>query len=115
MQVLQAPKNENHFDFSKAIKSATTEVDLHIEQLIQHHHHLSSSEIIGIQLKACQQALDLAIATHQPTLILIHGIGKGVLKLEIIKLLNQTKHIKSYVNEFDVKYGYGATKVFFQF
>jgi len=48
-------------------------------------------------------------------LIVIHGIGKGVLKNEISGILNQTNGIQRYVNEYDIRYGYGATKVFFRY
>jgi hypothetical protein len=104
----------SHFDFQHSFQKNSHEIDLHIEKLISKSNELSPSEILYIQLKECQQALDLAHATHQKMLILIHGIGKGKLKSEIHSLLNQTKYIKSYVYEYDPKYGYGATKVFFK-
>lgn len=104
----------HHFDFGQALRKSFVEIDLHIEKLIPDHKRLSPSEMLRIQLMECQKSLDLAIATHQQTLIIIHGIGRGVLKNEINSLLNQTKGIEKYVNEFDVRYGYGATKVFFK-
>jgi dsDNA-specific endonuclease/ATPase MutS2 len=76
---------------------------------------MGASAIMQVQLKAFQQALDLAIATRQASLIVIHGIGKGVLKNEISGILNQTNGIQRYVNEYDIRYGYGATKVFFRY
>lgn len=105
----------NHFNFHEALKKSKYEVDLHIEQLVPSHKGLSNAEIMHIQLKECQQALDLAIATHQASLVLIHGVGKGVLKQEIHKILNQTKWVKSYVYDYDIRYGYGATEVFFSY
>jgi hypothetical protein len=108
-------KPTSYFDFSHAVSRSKQVIDLHIEKLLPHYQGLSSAEILQIQLKECQHGLDLAIATHQKSIILIHGVGKGVLKSEIISLLNQTKHIEKYVNDFDVRYGYGATEVFFQY
>lgn len=109
------PPPPTHFRFSKNRQNKVNELDLHIEKLVPQHHTLVNSEILSIQIKAFQQALDLAIATQQSALILIHGIGKGTLKQEIHKLLNQTKEVSRYVNEFDSRYGYGATKVFFHY
>ncbi|MEN9339175.1 MAG: hypothetical protein RIQ62_487, partial [Bacteroidota bacterium] len=109
------PPPPTHFSFSKNRQNKVNELDLHIEKLVPQPHSLASREILSIQIKAFQQALDLAIATQQSTIILIHGIGKGTLKQEIHKLLNQTKEVSRYVNEFDSRYGYGATKVFFHY
>ena len=107
-------ESSGHFDFSKALKSSNSEIDLHIEQLVPNSGKLKAGEILEIQMRACQQAIDLAYATHQDMLIIIHGIGRGVLKTQINLLLNQTKGIKKYVNEYDGRFGYGATKVFFK-
>ena len=88
-------------------------MDLHIEKLVKDFRHLSPSLILEIQLKECRNAVDLAIATHQHALVLIHGVGNGKLKNEIHRMLKQTKNVKRYVYDFDSRYGYGATEVFF--
>jgi dsDNA-specific endonuclease/ATPase MutS2 len=71
--------------------------------------------MLDIQLKESQNALELAFATHQKSIVFIHGIGKGSLKTEIHTRLNQTKWVYKYVNEYNNKYGYGATEVFFRY
>jgi DNA-nicking Smr family endonuclease len=105
--------SKSAFDFEKAIRKQAAVIDLHIEALLPGMRPPDTKEILHIQLTECRKALDLALATHQHTLIIIHGIGKGVLKNEIFQLLNQTKGVVRYVNEYDIRYGYGATKVFF--
>ena len=75
---------------------------------------MKASEILEIQLRACQKALDLAHATQQQALVLIHGVGKGSLRQEIHRLLDQTIWVKKYVHGYDNRYGYGATEVFFR-
>lgn len=115
MNPVLLPKS-NHFDFSHALKKTKYEIDLHIEKLAVNHKNLTSGEKIQIQLKEFQRALDLAIITHQRSIVFIHGVGKGTLKSEIHKILlglKQTKTIKEYVNSFDQRYGYGATEVYF--
>ena len=72
-----------------------------------------SEEKINFQLEIFAKALDMAILKGQNSLIIIHGVGKGVLKNKIHELLNQTKQVHSYVNQFDNRYGFGATEIFF--
>jgi hypothetical protein len=110
---LTQPKK--HFDFEQALRKTVHEIDLHIEKLSGDYKRMGASEILYIQLTEFRKALDLAIATHQHALIIIHGIGKGVLKNEINSILDQTNGIHKYVNEYDIRYGYGATKVFFRY
>jgi hypothetical protein len=112
----EVEKNEeNHFTFKDALSKSKYEVDLHIEKLYINYKYLAPSEMLDIQLKEFQNALELAIATHQKSIVFIHGIGKGSLKNEIHLRLNQTKWVHKYVNEYNSKYGYGATEVFFRY
>lgn len=108
------PTRTGHFDFEHALKKTVHEIDLHIEKLMPDYKGRSNAEILEVQMKACQSAIDLAYATHQHMLVIIHGIGKGVLKTQINSMLDQTNGVKKYVNEYDSRYGYGATKVFFK-
>ncbi|MBU3677613.1 MAG: hypothetical protein FGM54_10620, partial [Chitinophagaceae bacterium] len=89
--------------------------DLHAEALGLDERRLSSGEILHLQLREAQKAIDLAMATHQKELILIHGVGKGVLKQELHRMLNQTKGGVGYVYDYDSRYGYGATRVIFSY
>jgi len=41
-------------------------------------------------------------------------VGKGSLRQEIHRLLDQTIWVKKYVHGYDNRYGYGATEVFFR-
>ncbi len=112
----EVEKNEeNHFTFKDALSKSKYVVDLHIEKLYINYKYLAPSEMLDIQLKEFQNALEFAIATHQKSIFFIHGIGKGSLKNEIHLRLNQTKWVHKYVNEYNNKYGYGATEVFFRY
>ncbi len=107
---------ENHFDFSQVLQKTRYEIDLHIEKLVSDSGKMSSAEKLSVQLKEFERALELASVTHQRSVVFIHGVGKGTLKAEIHKILltkKQTKTIKTYVNNYDMRYGYGATEVFF--
>ncbi|MBX9449243.1 MAG: Smr/MutS family protein [Taibaiella sp.] len=89
------------------------EIDLHIERLQENYAHLSNAEIVQIQIAACEQAIDQAIRNGQMSLTIIHGVGKGVLKEEIHKLLKSVPEVRYFISDWMPKYGLGATQVFF--
>jgi hypothetical protein len=107
-------KTPSFFDFEKARKEQRYEVDLHIEKLVANWRTLSPGTMLEVQRTACQKALELAISTHQERMVFIHGMGSGRLKKEIHSILNQTKGVYKFVSDYDTRYGYGATEVFFQ-
>jgi hypothetical protein len=85
------------------------EIDLHIEELIDNYSGMSNAEIVQLQLRHFQNALDIAIKDHYRTLTVIHGIGNGRLKQEVRTILTTMKmrfHDAPYS-----KYGFGATEI----
>jgi Smr domain len=94
------------------LEPAKYEVDLHIEKLIPEWKHLNNFEILTIQLNTLEKYLDLAIAHHQHNLIVIHGVGTGKLKDEIHEILKSRREVRSFINQYDPRYGYGATEIF---
>lgn len=94
------------------LEPAKYEVDLHIEKLSAQWQHLSNFEILTIQLNTFEKYLDLAIAHHQHNLIVIHGVGTGKLKDEIHEILKARREVRSFINQYDPRYGYGATEIF---
>ena len=106
------------YDASKArehIEPPRSVIDLHIEKLTDDWQRLSNLEIIGIQLKTFEKYYDLAVAHLQPTLVVIHGVGSGRLRDEIHELLKMRKEVKTFVNQYDPRFGYGATEIFFEY
>jgi len=97
------------------LESARSVVDLHIEKLTDSWKHLSNFEILTIQLRAFEKYYDLAIAHRQPILTIIHGVGTGKLKDEVHALLRLKREVKSFVNQYNPLYGYGATEIYFQY
>lgn len=106
------------YDASKVrqhLPPARSVIDLHIEKLTDTYDHLSNIEIIGIQLAEFEKWFDLAIAHRQPSMIVIHGVGKGRLREEIHDILKTKREVKHFINQYDPRFGYGATEVFFQY
>ena len=106
------------YDASKAkkpLEPARTVVDLHIEKLMNDFTHLSNFEILSIQLKEFEKWYELAVAHYQPSLVVIHGVGSGRLRDEIHDILKTRKEVKTFINQYDPRFGYGATEIFFQY
>ncbi len=97
------------------LEPARTVIDLHIEKLSDDWKHLSNYEILSLQLKTFEKYYELALAHHQHSLIVIHGLGTGKLRDEIHDILRLKREVKSFVNQYHSLYGYGATEIFFQY
>jgi Smr domain len=106
------------YDASKAqqnLEPARSVIDLHIEKLSNDWKRLTNFEILSLQLSTFEKYYNLAIAHHQPNLIVIHGIGTGKLREEIHEILKSKKEVKSFVNQYHHNFGFGATEIFFQY
>ncbi len=91
------------------------ELDLHVEKLTDNWHNMDNFEILLMQLQTFEKYLDLAMAHHLSSMIVIHGIGSGKLRDEIHEILRTKKSVRSFINQYDPRYGYGATEIFFQY
>ena len=106
------------YDVSKIkqnIQQARSVIDLHIEKIMDRHNHLSNAEILHFQLQEFEKWFELARLNNLPSMIIIHGVGKGKLKQEIHDLLKVKPGVKRFINQYSDFYGYGATEVFFEY
>ena len=113
-----AAKGYKIYDASNAkqhLPPARSIVDIHIEKLTDDWKHLSNFEILTIQLKEFEKWYELAVAHRQPELIIIHGVGLGKLREEIHDILKIKKEVKTFINQYDPRFGYGATEIFLQY
>lgn len=113
-----AAKGYKIYEASKArqhLEPARSVIDLHIEKLTDDYRRMNNYEIVNLQLKTFEKYYHLAVAHHQPSLIVIHGVGEGVLRDEIHDILRLKKEVKSFVNQYHPNFGYGATEIFFQY
>ncbi|WP_374164413.1 DUF2027 domain-containing protein [Arcticibacter sp. MXS-1] len=95
----------------KEIAKPSREIDLHIEKLRDDFQFLSKSEILKIQLEHFKKSLDAAIVHKLPSIIFIHGVGNGTLRIELHKRLGKHPHVKTFMDARKEKFGYGATEV----
>ena len=88
-------------------------VDLHIKAILGADGSLKPEEILQIQMNFLHQKLDAALAAGLPSMLIIHGLGKGSLRKRVHELLAASANIDSYSNHWISGYGWGATEVIF--
>ncbi|HYK77461.1 MAG TPA: DUF2027 domain-containing protein [Daejeonella sp.] len=96
------------------VEKPAKEIDLHIEKLRDDHQFLSNSEKLNIQLAHFQKAFEAAIVHKLPSIIFIHGVGNGTLRNEIHKKVSKHPQVKTFMDAYKEKFGYGATEVIFK-
>jgi len=96
-------KSRNYF--SRDISTNVIKIDLHIESLTKNFQYLDNFEIVQIQLNECQLRIEKVLNSNYQKLIIVHGIGNGILKSEVHKLLS------NYNLRFYLTKDAGATEV----
>lgn len=87
------------------------EVDLHIHQLTNSIKGMTNHDMLTLQLETAKRKLEFAINKGIQKIVFIHGVGEGVLKLELDYLFKRYKNVKFYAANYQ-KYGLGATEVY---
>jgi dsDNA-specific endonuclease/ATPase MutS2 len=108
----EAPKRKKQI--VKRLKErfeSTMEVDLHINQLVKSTHGMTNYDMLTLQLDTARRQLDFAISKRIQKVVFIHGVGEGVLKLELEYLFGRYSNVKFYDANYQ-KYGLGATEVY---
>jgi dsDNA-specific endonuclease/ATPase MutS2 len=104
-------------EFSKTDKPVSKKkkhipiVDLHMEDLVERHNHMTNHEIVLFQLDYFNQKLEGFMSNRVKEFIVVHGIGKGKLKQEVRYILEGYNSIE-YIDDNFNGYGVGATRVF---
>ncbi len=84
-------------------------VDLHLERLPPHIQKSDRMHILDYQLDWTRRQIEFARAKGVPRVIIIHGVGEGVLKEEVLTLLRRMGNI-DYADAPYHQYGFGATE-----
>lgn len=96
---------------SKDRNQPTMEVDLHINQLVRNTLGMQNHEMLNLQLETAKRRLEFAIQKRIQRIVFIHGVGEGVLKIELEYLFKRYEGIKYYDANYQ-NYGQGATEVY---
>ncbi len=110
-ELLKLQMMDNPVNKDQDLSSAEHEIDLHIEALAHDHHTMHHSEMLHVQLQKFQQSLERAITSGKDKFYVIHGVGSGKLKKEIHHILKNYPEVKSFNNDYNPSYGYGATEI----
>jgi len=87
-------------------------IDLHAENFLSGYQHMEANDILFRQISHFKNFLEKAIRYNLHKIYVVHGIGKGVLKTEIEKVLKKYPEVSSYNNDFHARFGFGATEIF---
>lgn len=99
--------------FSSKTKYSNDVVDLHLENISTGKGPVPPADALFYQLQELEKAIDQAIAAGKLELRVVHGLGKGKLKAEVIKILQQHPQVKSFSDAPTARYGYGSTIIYF--
>ncbi len=87
------------------------EVDLHIHQLTNSTKGMANHDMLTLQLDTAKRQLEFAMRKRIQRVVFIHGVGEGVLKIELEYLFGRYNNVKFYDANLQ-KYGLGATEVY---
>lgn len=104
-------KDTNPKTHQKKKTNDIEEIDLHIEEIVDHQTDLSNGEILDIQMSRFETALETALKSNTRRIVFIHGVGNGKLKHELRKKLDRKYPDLKYQDASFKEYGYGATMV----
>jgi dsDNA-specific endonuclease/ATPase MutS2 len=107
-KISQNPPKKSLFREDK--KEVVMEVDLHINQLTRSTRNMDNYDMLNLQLDTAKSKIEFAISKRISKVVFIHGVGEGVLKSELHRLLRKYP-IKFYDASYK-KYGLGATEVY---
>lgn len=96
--------------FKKHKNEVILEVDLHINKLTKSTKNMDNYDMLNLQLDTAKNKIEYAISKKISKIVFIHGVGEGVLKSELQRLLKKYP-IKFYDASYK-KYGLGATEVY---
>ena len=95
---------------SKYQYNRTLEIDLHLNQLVEHPGMLDDWQRLHTQMQHVKNCLSAANQKNIRKIVFIHGVGTGVLKTELQNYLSQFEDYTISKADFN-EYGNGATEV----
>lgn len=84
-------------------------IDLHLDKSIN-----KTDYPLEMQLSILEKEIDMSIVSGVSELRVIHGIGSGVLKNEVHRILSNHDNVLYYCNEYHPSYGNGSTIIIFK-
>ena len=110
-EILKEEK-QDHLQKSKTIP---TVFDIHSQELLSEEEEskMTAHQILTLQLNEVKKILNNAFRNKVSEITIIHGVGNGRLKEEVIKILDKEPLIASYQDAEQKHFGFGATIIMF--
>ena len=108
---VKKPKRQPKISSKKNYQSKL-EVDLHIHKLTDSSKGMTNFDMLNLQLETAKRQLEFAQRKRIQKVVFIHGVGQGVLKMELETLFKRFDGLKFYDADYTT-YGYGATEIYF--
>jgi hypothetical protein len=83
----------------KVNQKLKTQIDLHIDVLAPEMREDYPGKILEYQILKCKEFIDQAIASRYSQITVIHGKGKGALKLEVLALVSKYPQIRFTISK----------------
>ena len=99
----------------KAKSGDFMEVDLHIHELLENTRGMENRDMLQHQVSHFERMMKTAERKKVSKIVFIHGVGEGVLKREIHRLIEQFYPNCSAQPADYREYGYGATEIRIRF
>lgn len=84
-------------------------IDLHLDQLPDYIQQADPTRLLDLKIKHCKNYIGAALENHHKIITIIHGKGTGILKQEVLAMLNNMEKIRFVIPTQDG----GATEVWF--
>jgi len=107
----EIPKKKSKKVKPKERSLPTLEIDLHLDHLKNSRKGMTNHEMLTLQINTAKRHLEFAIQKRIQKIVFIHGVGEGVLKIELEYLFKRYDNLKYYDADFN-KYGEGATEIY---
>lgn len=91
--------------------SEVMEVDLHIHELLDNTTGMGNGEMLDHQIRHFERMMKIAERKKFAKVVFIHGVGEGVLRGEIRRLIEQYYPNCSFKDGNYKEYGIGATQI----
>lgn len=105
--------SQSNFRIRQRKAKAPRVVDLHIEKLIDNPASIDAHAMLRIQLEHFERSISDVQLSQASSVVFIHGVGTGKLKREMQDRLRNYDFVSRFEAADPVKYGNGATVVFF--
>lgn len=90
------------------------QIDLHIEELVDSHVHMTNYEIVQKQLSELRKFVAKAQAKKVRKIVVIHGVGTGVLKSEVHHFFKSISGAEYFYGDYR-EFGQGATVILLRY